>query len=178
MTTVATLFSSPQSIGVWKLVPEDSTISFKARTMWGIAPVNGGFTEFCGDGQIGESQAVLGRVVVKAASVDTKIGARDKHLRSADFFETKKYPYISVVVDGIEGISGDTVDLRGDLTVRTKTAPLPLQAKVTLLDDGAVRVSAQTQLDRRDFRIDSNMIGMFGNKVTVSADLIFRRTVD
>ena len=82
-------------------------------------------------------QTVFGRVDIGRRRCDTKISKRDKHLRSADFFDVEKYPDISVVVTGAEAIGGETVDLRANLTVKGTTAPIPLQAKVAVLDDGA-----------------------------------------
>ena len=79
---------------------------------------------------------------------------RDKHLRSADFFDVEKYPDISVVVTGAEAIGSDTVDLRADLTVKGTTAPVPLHAKVAVLDDGAVRVTAAADINRQDFGVE------------------------
>ena len=96
---------------------------------------------------------------IKAASLDTKLKKRDNHLRSADFFEVEKYPDISVVVTSAEGIGGDTVDLRANLTVKGTTAPVPLQAKVAVLDDGAVRVTAQADINRKDFGVNGNKSG-------------------
>jgi polyisoprenoid-binding protein YceI len=176
MSNVTAVLSNSQSLGVWNLIPEKSTIGFKAKSMWGLAPVKGRFTEFSGDGQVGEKQAVFGRVAIKAASVDTKHGKRDTHLRSPDFFEAETHPDINVVVDGVDGIGGDTVDLRAHLTVKTTTTPLSLRAKVTVIGDGAVRIGVQTTVDRQDFQVDGNVMGMIGAKVTVSADLLFRRT--
>ena len=98
--------------------------------MYGLVPVKGRFHEFSGDGQITDAPNIFGRLDIKAASLDTKLNKRDKHLRSADFFDVEKYPDISVVVTGAEGIGGDTVDLRANLTVKGTTAPLPLHAKV------------------------------------------------
>jgi polyisoprenoid-binding protein YceI len=100
---------------------------------------------------------------------------RDDHLRSADFLEAEKFPDISVVVTGAEAIDSDTVDLRAQLTVKGTTAPLPLRTKVTVLDDGAVRLRAQAAIDRKDFGVDGNMIGMVSDKATISADVVFRR---
>ena len=64
--------------------------------------MKGRFTEFSGDGQITAPQTVSGRLDIKAASLRTGIGKRDKHLHSADFFEAEKFPDISVVVTGAE----------------------------------------------------------------------------
>ena len=141
MASTQELLSNPASVGVWNVDPHRSTIGFKAKSMWGLAPVKGHFTEFSGDGQITDTQTVFGRIDIQAASVDTKIRKRDDHLRSADFFEAEKFPDISVVVTGAEAIDGDTVDLRAQLTVKGTTAPLPLRTKVAVLDDGAVRLT-------------------------------------
>jgi polyisoprenoid-binding protein YceI len=175
MTSLQELLGSAESTGVWTLVPDRSAIGFKAKSMWGLAPVKGRFNEISGDGQITDPRTVFGRIDIKAASLDTKIRKRDDHLRSADFFEVEKYPDISVVVTGAEGIGSDTVDLRANLTVRGNTRPLPLNAKVAVLDDGAVRVTSQADINRKDFGVDGNMMGMVVNAVTLTADVVFRR---
>lgn len=175
MSTITALLASSGSVGVWTLVPERSTIGFKAKSMWGLLPVNGRFTEFSGDGQITETQTVFGRVDIKAASLDTKLRKRDEDLRKPEFFDVQAYPEINVVVTGTEGVGGDTIDLRANLTVKTATAPLPLRATVSVLDDGAVRVLAQASVDRRDFKVEGNLLGMVGDMVTLSGDLVFRR---
>jgi polyisoprenoid-binding protein YceI len=143
--------------------------------MWGLAPVNGRFTEFSGDGQITDTQTVFGRIDIKAASLDTKIRKRNEHLRSADYFEAEKFPDISLVVTSAEAIDGDIVDLRAQLTIKGTTAPLPLRTKVAVLDDGAVRLSTQATIDRKDFGVDGNIMGMIPDKATISGDVVFRR---
>ena len=175
MASTQELLSNPASAGVWNVDPGRSTIGFKAKSMWGLAPVKGHFAEFNGDGQITDTQTVFGRVDIKVASVDTKIRKRDDHLRSADFFEVTKFPDISVVVTGADAINGDTVDLRAQLTVKGTTTPVALHAKVAVLDDGAVRLSTQTTIDRNDFGVDGNMMGMIPDKATISGDVVFRR---
>ena len=175
MASTQELLSNPASAGVWNVDPGRSTIGFKAKSMWGLAPVKGHFAEFSGDGQITDTQTVFGRVDIKVASVDTKIRKRDDHLRSADFFEVTKFPDISVVVTGADAINGDTVDLRAQLTVKGTTTPVALHAKVAVLDDGAVRLSTQTTIDRNDFGVDGNMMGMIPDKATISGDVVFRR---
>jgi polyisoprenoid-binding protein YceI len=175
MSTVTTLLSNPQSTGGWSLVPDQSTIGFKTKTMWGLVPVKGRFTEFSGDGQITDGQTIFGRIDIKAASLDTKMRKRDEDLRSAKFFDVARYPDISVEVTGADDIAGDTVDLRAQLSVKGTTKPLTLKTKVALLDDGAVRLTTQTTIDRKDFGVEGNLAGMVVDKATVSADVVFRR---
>ena len=175
MPSTQELLSNPESVGVWNVDPGRSTIGFKAKSMWGLTPVNGRFTEFSGDGQITDTQTVFGRIDINAASLDTKIRKRNEHLRSADYFHAEKFPDISLVVTSAEAIDGDIVDLRAQLTIKGTTAPLPLRTKVAVLDDGAVRLSAQATIDRKDFGVDGNMMGMIADKATISGDVVFRR---
>jgi polyisoprenoid-binding protein YceI len=173
MSSVKDFLADPASIGVWTAVPEQSTIGFKCASFWGIAPVKGRFGEFSGDGQITDTQTVFGRVDIKATTVDTKSRRRDDHLRSADFFDVERFPEISVVVTGADA-AGDTVDLRAQLTVKATTAPLPLRANVKVLDDGHIRVTAQATIDRKDFGVDGNLLGMVVDTTTISADVVFQ----
>jgi polyisoprenoid-binding protein YceI len=175
MASTQELLSNPASVGVWNIDPGRSTIGFKSRSFYGLVPVKGHFSDFSGDGQITDTQTVFGRIDIKAASLDTKLRKRDEHLRSADFFDVAKFPDISMVVTSAEGIDGDIVDLRAQLTVKGATAPLPLRTKVTVLDDGAVRLSAQATIDRNDFGVDGNVLGMVVDQATISGDVVFRR---
>src|ERR1700761_1613452 len=112
MASTHELLSDPASVGVWNVDPNRSTIRFRAKSMWGIAPVKGRFTEFNGDGQITDTRTIFGRIDIHTASLDTKIAKRDKHLRSAEYFDSARFPDISVVVTGAEAIDGDSVELR------------------------------------------------------------------
>jgi hypothetical protein len=85
MSTVTELLKNPESVGVWTLDSDQSTITFNNKTMWGVMKVNGVFTEFSGDGQITNSGTLFGRVDIKAASLNTKLGKRDADLRSPTF---------------------------------------------------------------------------------------------
>ena len=175
MPSTQELLSNPASVGVWHVDPKRSTIGFRAKSMWGLAPVKGRFTEFNGDGQITDTQMIFGRIDIHTASLDTKLGKRDEHLRSAEYFDAAKFPDISVVVTGAEAVNGDSVDLRAQLTVKGTTARVPLRAMVAMVDDGSVRLSAQATVDRKDFGVDGNLMGMLTDKVTISGDVVFRR---
>src|SRR6201997_5391849 len=170
MTTVETLLSDPDTAGVWNLVPDKSTISFKIRNMWGLISVKGRFTDFNGDGQITGKGAIFGRLDIQVPSLRTGIGKRDRHLLSADFFDAERFPEISVVVPALEPTTGNAADLRATFTIKGVTAPVPLPVQAVLLDDGSVRVSAKTEVDRAQFDLGWNRLGMVGDKATVSAD--------
>ncbi len=176
MASLSEFFSDPASTGTWTVVPDQSTIAVKAKSMWGVVPVKGRFTEFSGDGQITAPQTVSGRIDIKAASLRTGIRRRDEHLHSGDFFEAEKFPDISVLVTGAEAVDNDTIGLRAELTIKGTTKPLELKTKVTPVGDGGMRLSTQTTVNRQDFGVDANMMGMIGDNATISGDVVFRRT--
>ena len=175
MSTVTTILDDPASVGVWNLMANQSSVGFVTKTMWGLVPVKGHFTEFSGDGQITDAQGVFGHIDIKVTSLDTGIRKRDADLRAPKFFDVEKHPDINVVVTSVEGVEGDTVNLRATITVKGSTAALPLLAKVAILDPGAVRVTTVATVSRMDLGVQGNMLGMVGDKTTLSADLVFRK---
>ncbi|ORA34009.1 YceI family protein [Mycobacterium aquaticum] len=171
MTTLPDILVN--TTGSWTLAPDRSSVTFRNKTGWGLATVTGEFSEFSGDGVVGET--VTGRVVVRATSLHTGITKRDNHLRSADFFDVDTHPDIVVAVTGFEAADADSARLRATLTVRGTSRPIELPVTVQILDDGAARVSGGCTVDRREFGVSGNMLGMVGPKTDISADLMFTR---
>ena len=175
MTNVDTLLNDPDTAGVWSLDPDRSTVNFKIKNLWGLVNVKGRFTDVSGDGQVTGRGAIFGRLDIRVASLRTGIGKRDEHLRSADFFDADRYPDISVVVTAVEPTTGDSADLRATFSIKGVTADVPLPVHVSTLDDGAVQVSASTEIDRDRFDVGWNRLGMVAKTATVSADAYFVR---
>lgn len=172
MTTLETLLNDPEMAGVWNLVPDRSAITFKIRNMWGLVNVKGRFTDFSGDGQLTGKGAVFGRLDIRAGSLNTGIGQRDKHLRSADFFDVERFGDISVVVTAVHPTQGKAADLRADFTVKGTTASLPLPVTITELADGSIRIDGETKVDRARFDLGWNRLGMIGSTATIAAETI------
>ncbi|WP_029372645.1 YceI family protein [Mycobacterium sp. UM_WWY] len=171
MTTLPDILVN--TAGSWTLVADRSSVTFRNKTAWGLATVTGRFSEFSGDGLVGET--VTGRLVVRAASLHTGITKRDNHLRSADFFDVDTYPDIVVEVTGFESADAGRALLRATLTVRGTSQPIELPVSVQVLDDGTVRVSGGCTVNRSEFEVSGNMLGMVGPKTDISADLVFTR---
>jgi len=112
--------------------------------MWGLAPVNGVFSEVSGNGTVSADGEVSGTVRVAAASIDTRNARRDAHLRSADFFDSGNHPDITFTVDGIRP-SGQGVAVTGALTVRDRTRPLSFAAAASVRGDGEIWLDAEIQ---------------------------------
>jgi polyisoprenoid-binding protein YceI len=175
MTTLETLLSDPDLAGVWNIVPDRSAITFKVRNFWGLLNVKGRFGEFSGDGQLTGKGAIFGRVDIRAASLSTGIGRRDKHLRSADFFDVERFPEISVVVTAVHPTTRSAAELRASFTIKGVTAPLTVPVTITELDDGSIQISGETKVDRSQFDLGWNRFGMVGRTATAGAQAVFVR---
>jgi len=117
---------------------------------------------------------VSGTITVAAASIETNIAQRDRHLRSADFFETDTFPHITFSVDRLQP-SGAGVTVTGQLTVRGQTRPLTFPAAVSLLGSGEVRLDAEVEVNRADFGLTWNRMGLTSMKNTVTVRAVFGR---
>ncbi len=77
----------------WKLDTAHTQVTFSAKHMM-VTTVRGTFHDVEGTIELDEADPTRsrGEFRVAAASVDTNFGARDAHLRSADFFDAETYP--------------------------------------------------------------------------------------
>jgi len=169
--TLQSVLTDPASTGTWTLIPDRSSIKFGSKTLWGLVPVNGRFTDVTGEGSVTAGGAVSGRIQIRAASVKTGIGKRDEHLCSPDFFDSAKFPLITVEANAL-GADGA---LDATLRVRDAALPLPLTATVTPLGDGTVQVNASTKIDRTRWGVSGNTMGMIPAVTTLTVDAIFAK---
>jgi polyisoprenoid-binding protein YceI len=95
-----------------------------------ITKVRGRFLEFDGTIRLDEGDLSRSRVevAIRAISIDTGEPDRDKHLRSADFFEVDKYPTLTFQSTAIQPRGQDMFDVSGDLTIHGVTRRVTLAA--------------------------------------------------
>jgi polyisoprenoid-binding protein YceI len=175
MTSPEHILHRTELAGDWTLLPDRSTVTVKNKTLWGLATVTGTFGDVSGSGRLAPDGTVSGRVDVRAASVKTGIGKRDEHLRSADFFDADRFADITLVVTSARADGPDRALLSADLTVRGVTRPVELPVTVRLVDDATVQISGSTAVQRSDFEVSGNMLGMVGSTATLTGDVVFRR---
>lgn len=136
--------------GDWVLDPSASTVSFLARSFWGAMPVRGTFSSVSGTGTVGDDGAISGTLVIGAASLDTRQKQRDKHLRSADFFNAEEYPDITVTVTSAT-LDGSSLACQGTMSAAGQTVPIAFTAHVDTADDSSVVLSAELPIERSKF---------------------------
>ncbi len=136
--------------GLWTLDPARSSVALRSKSMWGLVPVKGTFGQVSGAAEIAAGGTASGTITVGAASIDTKMAARDKHLRSPDFFDTENHPEITFSASEIS-LTDDGATVAGSLQVRGQTRPLSVPVRITAPDANTLQVDAEIEIDRSDF---------------------------
>ena len=153
----ATLFAAD----TYTIDKNHSDTSFKIRHF--ATKVRGGFTDFEGAIQADPAQPALSSVAfkIKTGSIDTNNENRDKHLKSADFFDAEKCPDITFESSKVTSTGKDKYDVAGTLTMHCVAKPVTIP--VTFLGfakdpGGNERASFEvvTKLNRKDFGINWN----------------------
>ncbi len=162
--------------------PQHSQVDFGIKHM-GISTVHGRFA--IKDGTIDLDPAnVTGSSVmatIDVTSVDTGEAARDTHLRSADFFDTTKFPAATFKSTKVTK-TGEGYDVVGDLMLHGITKPVTLHMEPPSKDQVGMDkmphrgFTATTTLHRKDFGLTWNGTlqsgdAMLGDDVKMEFDI-------
>ena len=160
--------------GSWTLDPARSEVVLHTRHTWGLRPLRGVFGRVSGHGTVTEDGAAGGVITVTAESVDTRNPQRDKHLRSADFFDVANHPAFTFTADSVTP-TDDGVRVAGTLTVRDRTNPAPFDAKVVSTADGELVLDGELKINRADYGLTWNFIGIAAMDNTIAVHAVFTR---
>ncbi|MEU1513596.1 YceI family protein [Streptomyces sp. NPDC005811] len=161
--------------GLWQLDTSASTVALKHKTMWGLVTVKGTFGSVRGGGEVAADGSATGTLALDAASLDTKNAKRDEHLRGADFFDVANHPEITYAVRSATPRGADSVEVSGQLTVRGISRPHSFTAKLTGTSADALTLDAEFTVDRAEFGLGWNQLGMIRGLTTVTGTLRFTR---
>ena len=92
------------------------------------------------------------------------------------FFDVANHPEITFVVRTAELGADANVRVSGQLTVHGISRPTSFTARLTQADADAVTLDAEFTVDRAEFGIGWNQLGMMRGLTAVSATLRFTRT--
>jgi polyisoprenoid-binding protein YceI len=122
---------APAGLTEWTIDPSHTTVGFTVPHMV-VSEVDGQFKQYKGQALLDEKNLQNSKVsfTIEAASVETGDKKRDEHLRSAEFFDTAKFPQLTFKSTGISK-SGAGYTLKGDLTIHGVTKPVTLTATVS-----------------------------------------------
>jgi len=158
VVTFITMGSYAQS--QWKVDPYHSSLNFNISHS-GISIVNGKFLEYTGS-LTTEGEALNNANIefsVKVKSINTNVVDRDNHLRSADFFEVKKFP--DMIFKSTKILASGKPNhylLYGKLTIKdvTKDVIFDVHYGGTVKSNQGEKlgVKAETTINRFDYNID------------------------
>jgi polyisoprenoid-binding protein YceI len=165
----------------WNIDPAHSTAQFTVRHL-AISNVTGNFTKVTGNVVLNEKDITQSQVSagIDVGSVDTRVEARNKDLKSPNFFDVEKYPTIEFKSKRIVS-GGGKLQVIGDLTIHgtTREVTLDVDGPTPALTDpwGNLRrgISGTTTINRKDFNLTYNNTlksgeAMIGDTVKIQID--------
>ena len=176
-----TSLSALAQTSTWNIDPAHSTAQFTVRHL-GISNVTGNFTKVTGSIVLNEKDITQSQVSasIDVSSVDTRVEARDKDLKSPNFFDVEKYPTIEFKSKRIVS-GGGKLQVIGDLTIHgtTREVTIDVDGPTPELADpwGNSRrgISATTTINRKDFNLVYNKLlntgeAVVGDNVKIQID--------
>lgn len=166
----------------WSADPNHSVLGFSVLHM-GIADVPGHFNQY--DITIESSKEDFSdasiMLKVETNSVDTRVAPRDKHLRSADFFDVEKHTHMTFKSSSVKRVNENSYALKGMLTLKgiSKPVTMTLNYRGTIIDEktGEKTVGIQVlgEFNRSDFDFGSDFpVPLLSDKVQVVANGEFK----
>ena len=186
---VMTLFTQLGFAAEWNVDKAHSHVGFAVKHLM-ISTVRGSFSDY--DVTITFDEANPSNLsfqgTIQAASISTNNEKRDKHLRSADFFDADNHPTLTFASKKTEKVSGGVYRMTGDLTIRgtTKEVVLNVEGLTPIIKGpmGNTRtgVTVTVTINRKDFGLNWNKALETGGfvvaeevKITIEAELVKKK---
>ncbi len=171
----------------WQVDYAHSEIEATVRHMM-ISNVRGRFEKFTVDAQIDEKDVTKSTVDVKidASSINTKMEQRDAHLKSPDFLDVDKYPYITFKSKQLIKLDDYHGKLVGYLAIKDVSRVVTLDVEFAgqaRSPWGTVNAgfSAKTRVNRKDWNLNWNAAletggWLVGEEVKIDIEIEFVQT--
>jgi len=145
----------------WSVDPAHTNARFEIKHL-GISFVDGDFTKLEGQVESKDSTNFENATVsfdIDVNSIDTRIEARNNHLKSDDFFSAEKFPKMTLKNASLKKAGKGKFKLTGDLTIKdvTKQVTFDVIQNNGIIQDpwGKTRAgfTATTTINRFDYNI-------------------------
>lgn len=132
--------------------------------------MRGRFRRYWGTLDLSATPAV--RLTIDADSLDTRNAKRDRHLRSADFFDVARHRHVRFTSQAV-ALEGDTLQVRGELTAGGGRLDIELEAGIAVVD-GEYELTTWAFVMHRWLGMTWNPVGFTRpySKLTVAGRLV------
>ncbi|HEX8924172.1 MAG TPA: YceI family protein [Terriglobales bacterium] len=177
LTAILALALSAFAADTYTIDPNHSAANFTVKHM-AISNVHGRFTDVSGTIVFDPNDPTKSSVnaTIKASSITTDNSMRDKHLNSADFFDTAKYPEIVFHSTSVRKTGEGQYVAVGNLTIKDVTkqveVPFTLTQGKNMKGVPELGVEAHLPLDRTEYHVSYDPNGMVVSKnVNIELDV-------
>ncbi|WP_340106684.1 YceI family protein [Rhodohalobacter sp. 8-1] len=160
-----------ETLTKWTIDKSHSEITFKVKHLV-ISTVTGKFKEFDASIETDNDEFENATITFEALidSIDTGNDDRDKHLKSADFFNAAEHPKLTFTTTAFKKVDIGVYKLTGDLTIRgnTKTVELDMEYGGTVRDpygNTKARFEINGKLNRKELRLTWSAVTEAGSIV-------------
>ncbi|BBI69441.1 MULTISPECIES: YceI family protein [unclassified Psychrobacter] len=192
-TTKALLISSALAITTmasaalptqWQLDNSHTRVGFSVEHM-GFSTVMGHFSDVDGTVQfdLKNPNQTQFNFVVDTDSIDTGWEARDKHLKTDEFFNVEKYPTMSFKSTQVNFINPQQAKVTGDFTLLGQTKPLTLNLTLKKIDNSpltkepVIGFRATGNIDRTAYGMDAYSQGITTNvPIQIDGELVEKKS--
>ena len=169
------------AVKVWELDKGHSNFYFSVGHIF--SKVHGQFDDYSGEIHFDPDNLAESRLsfAIKTASVDTNIAKRDKHLQSADFFDSAKYPLFTFESTKIEDAGNGLYNVLGKFTIKGEVYELVLPLSFSGVKDHpmakgkqVVGFNGMVTIDRLAHKIGTGKfydLGVVGKDVEIIVSL-------
>ena len=167
----------------WKADPAHTEVGFKI-THLGISTISGTFNEFEATITSSKPDFSDAQITMSAniSSIDTRVEARDNHLKSADFFDAQKHPKLTFKSTSIKSLGMNKYKVSGNMTMHGVTKPVELEMSFhgTTTNPQSKKTTAgftfKGHINRADFNVGSGFPPpMIGEEVKIYAHAEFTK---
>jgi polyisoprenoid-binding protein YceI len=173
---VLALLQSGAAQGQWTLDPANSSVEFGVKHFWHAITVRGRFEQVAGAGTVAPDGAVAGQLTMQASSISTRNKQRDKHLRSADFFDAEQHPVVVLDITEATPADGGEIAMRGTLRAAGRSQPVSFTVRAEDAGPDAVTLRAELVVDRSAFGMTWSPLGMAAKEAAGSVVARFVRS--
>lgn len=147
----------------WSIDLAHSAINFQVKHMM-VSKVKGVFESYTADIEATDLADLTTANInfnILPASINTRNGDRDNHLKSADFFNADAYPAITFKSTSITKNSDDSYAVTGDLTIKDVTKSVTFDTEfngkgTNPWGQEVYGFEAETKIDREEFGLTWN----------------------